>query len=133
MPETNDRCWNYVLGSVLAAFLVTTLPAAEVSPASPRERLSINDNWRFVKGDPPGDATNLLYDIRPQSSKGPGNAPPENANPQSDQSVASNQPATDSPRLLKAWILPTGNDFIKDPSRRFARPNGNPGEVPFYA
>jgi len=128
MLGTNDRSWNYVLGSVLAVCLVNVLPAAEVSPASLRERISINDNWRFIKGDPPGDSTSLLYDIRPQPSKGPGNAPPENAKPQSDQSVASNQPSTDSPKLLKQWILPSGNDFIKDPSHRFTRPDGNPGE-----
>jgi beta-galactosidase len=29
--------------------------------------------------------------------------------------------------VLKPWILPTGNDFIKDPAARHARPEGNPG------
>jgi len=29
--------------------------------------------------------------------------------------------------ILKPWILPTGNRFIKDSSRRFVRPPGNPG------
>ena len=30
--------------------------------------------------------------------------------------------------VLKPWILPTGNDFIKDPSKRHVRPEGNPGD-----
>src|SRR4030042_185952 len=29
--------------------------------------------------------------------------------------------------VLKPWILPTGNDFIKDPDKRYVRPKGNPG------
>jgi beta-galactosidase len=28
---------------------------------------------------------------------------------------------------LKPWILPTGNDFIKDPAKHYIRPEGNPG------
>ena len=30
--------------------------------------------------------------------------------------------------VLKSWILPAGNDFIKDPAGRHVRPEGNPGE-----
>ena len=29
--------------------------------------------------------------------------------------------------MLQPWILPTGNAFIKDPTRRFTRPNSNWG------
>ena len=29
--------------------------------------------------------------------------------------------------MLKPWILPTGNDFIKDPAKRHVRPAGDPG------
>ena len=29
---------------------------------------------------------------------------------------------------LKSWILPAGNAFLKDPSKHFTRPAGNPGE-----
>ena len=29
--------------------------------------------------------------------------------------------------VLKPWILPTGNDFIKDPAKRHVRPEGNSG------
>ena len=37
---------------------------ADATPkaASPRTRLLINDDWRFIKGDPPNSKTNLQYD-----------------------------------------------------------------------
>ncbi|HEY3915582.1 MAG TPA: hypothetical protein VGN61_13925 [Verrucomicrobiae bacterium] len=36
------------------------------------------------------------------------------------------------PTVLKPWILPTGNEFISDVSRRFVQPPGNVGEnVPY--
>jgi hypothetical protein len=31
--------------------------------ASPRTQRSINEDWRFTKGDPPNDKTSLLYDV----------------------------------------------------------------------
>ncbi len=35
---------------------------------------------------------------------------------------------------VKAWILPAGNDFLKDPRKRAQRPEGNPGDnVPYAA
>jgi beta-galactosidase len=30
-------------------------------------------------------------------------------------------------QILKAWILPSGNRYISDPSKRYRRPTGNPG------
>ena len=32
-----------------------------------------------------------------------------------------------SDNVLKPWILPTANDFIKDPNKHHQRPDGNPG------
>src|SRR6185295_7818323 len=45
-----------VLGLILAI-----CPLAQ---AAARERVLINDNWRFTKGDPTNSATSLLYDLR---------------------------------------------------------------------
>jgi beta-galactosidase len=37
-----------------------------------------------------------------------------------------------SENVLKKWILPTANDFIKDPSKLHQRPAGSPGNnLPF--
>jgi beta-galactosidase len=66
-----------------------------------RRRL-IDQDWRFIKGDPPGNTVSLLYDVRPQTpARG---APPPLPEPPVD--------------LVKSWILPTGNDFVKDPGKR---------------
>lgn len=83
-----------------------------------RERISINVGWRFMKYTSNPD--NLFYDIRPKI---------EDTN---DSKVADSEP-TEAVKLeskeegLKKWILPSANEFIKDPSKRHIRPKGNPG------
>jgi beta-galactosidase len=76
-----------------------------------RTRRLIDEGWRFIKGDPPGNSISLLYDLRPQ----PG---------------VRGAPATPPPEVpvVKSWILPTGNNFLKDPGKRFSRPAGNLGD-----
>lgn len=92
---------------------------------TPRERISINDNWRFTKGDPIGDSTGLIYDLRPDVGD------------RRDDKVADSEP-TEAERLartnrwvLKPWILPAANDFIKEPAKRHARPDEGPGDVTY--
>ena len=86
----------------------------------PRQCISINDNWRFYKYDSTAKPDDLIYDVRPE------------VNGQTDGELADAKPteaviikATQA--VLKPWILPTGNDFIKDPAKRYIRPEGNPG------
>ena len=103
-------------GAVVAAAGSTARAAA----TAPRERLSINDGWRFQKGDP-AEATGLAYDVRPKveaSQDGKAaDARPEDAEAVKDAGQA----------VLKAWILPTANALIRDPAKRHARPAGDPG------
>lgn len=117
---------NYLKLSI-AAFLIT-LAFTEYSrtPAvlgaagqivSPRTRLLINDDWRFTKGDPSNTATSLLYDVRP--------AP---ASRSADPAVSSSASAD----VVKSWILPAGNNFLKDPDKRAKSPEGNPGNGVAY-
>ena len=47
---------------VLISFLSFTVAAQ-----SNRQRISINNNWRFIKGDP-ADAKGLSYNVRPELS-----------------------------------------------------------------
>ena len=47
-----------------------------------------------------------------------------------DASTATNEPAP--PSVIKKWILPTGNGFIEDASRKFAKPEGNLGDGVAY-
>jgi beta-galactosidase len=122
------RLLRFTLCSALALII-----AGLVSPCSyaagarlPRERVSLNDGWRFHRGDPVGtDAAVLLYDVRPDITDA------------RDDKAADSKPelaaavSTGTRPVLKPWILPTGNRFLKDPQRRHARPDGDPGgDVP---
>ncbi len=112
---------------VLAAFVLGfAAPASVGSPDSPRERLSLNDGWRFQQDDPPGNTTPLLYDVRPEL-KDPKENQVADARPEEAEKLAAAGRS-----VLKPWILPTGNAFIKDPARRHTRPEGDPGaDVPY--
>jgi beta-galactosidase len=96
----------------------STVVSAAGQVKSMRTRLLINDDWRFIKGDPPNSTTSLLYDVRPKPT-GRGGAP------------AAATPAA-SAHVVKSWILPTGNSFVKDPNKRAKRPDGNPGDDVAY-
>ena len=68
----------------------------------------LNADWRFQKGDPPGvDSKNLLYDVRPVAR-----ALGERA-AEFTEAAEKLGPATHP--VLKPYILPMGNRFIKDP------------------
>ncbi|MFO7933773.1 MAG: hypothetical protein R6U78_06800 [Bacteroidales bacterium] len=92
---------------------------------SPRERISINSDWRFYRYDSQLDADTLIYDVRPDVFD------------RRDDRDADTKPVEaveveESRAVLKPWILPSGNDFIRDPDKRYRRPEGNPGgEFPF--
>jgi beta-galactosidase len=90
-----------------------------------RQHISINEGWRFFKYDSTAKVDDLIYDVRPEvkdrDDDGPADAKPTEA-----VDVKENR------LIFKSWILPTGNDFIKDPSKRYVRPEGNPGnDFPF--
>ena len=83
-----------------------------------RERLSINTGWKFMRYTEGADK--LIYDIRPEVTD------------RNDNKVADSKPTeaviiNSSEQVLKNWILPVANDFIKDPAKHYKRPEGNPG------
>jgi beta-galactosidase len=87
---------------------------------SPRERISINEDWSFYKYDSIAQADKLIYDVRPEVKDDKDDRPAD-AKPTEAVEVETTQ------QVLKSWILPTGNDFIKDPAKHHVRPDGNPG------
>lgn len=97
-------------------------PVKSTRPAL-RERISINEGWRFMRYS--GEPDSLIYDIRPEVTD------------RNDNVVADTKPteairSASSDKVLKRWILPTANSFIKDPAKHHQRPAGNPGsEFPF--
>ena len=100
---------------------------------SPRERVSIDAGWRFTKDDPPGNTVSLLYDVRPagRGGRGRGRGAPASA-PATLPDAPPVVPVT--PAVIKQWILPTGNDFVKDAAKWAVRPEGNLGDgVPYLA
>ncbi|NQU85937.1 MAG: glycoside hydrolase family 2 protein [Mariniphaga sp.] len=90
-----------------------------------RQRISINNNWNFFKYDSISNSDHLIYDERPELIN------------RSDDKEADAQPTEGviietKRKVLKPWILPAGNSFIKNLADRHARPEGNPGsDFPF--
>ncbi len=88
-----------------------------------KERININDGWRFMRYTAEPDK--LIYDVRPMVTD------------RNDNIVADSRPTegitvSSSQDVLKPWILPTANDFIKDTAKRHTRPAGSPGaDFPF--
>src|SRR6478609_5471870 len=87
---------------------------------SSREHISINEGWSFYKYDSLEKADNLLYDVRPEIANSIENKVAD-AKPTEAVKVEATQ------EILKPWILPSGNRFIKDSKNRHIRPEGNPG------
>src|SRR5262249_54963694 len=79
------------------------------------------------KGDPPGvNSATLLYDVRPEVRASDSTERPADFTEAAEKLSAATHP------VLKPFILPTGNRFLKDPARRAVRPTGNPGaDVPY--
>lgn len=107
---------------LMIIFLQPYLLKAQTAIQS-RERISINDGWRFMRYESEPDK--LMYDERPVVTD------------RNDNVVADSKPteavvAGSSEKVLKKWILPAANNFISDPSKRHQRPDGNPGaDFPF--
>ncbi|HEY3836330.1 MAG TPA: beta-galactosidase GalB [Bryobacteraceae bacterium] len=101
--------------------------AVVAAAAPPRERISINNGWRFQKGDAQGTVSDdLLYDVRPALKSGNDRQTPAEFSEAAAAVAAATHP------VLKPYILPTGNRFLKDPSRGPVRPAGNPGaDLPY--
>lgn len=108
--------------------LLGAIARIAVAGDSPRERISLNENWRFTRGDPTNLTASLLYDVRPELPIRRAAEAGADGNPAANESARPKDSTNSTPAWLKAWILPTGNDFIKDATRKFVRPEGNPGE-----
>lgn len=84
---------------------------------SSRQRISINEGWKFMRYT--GEPDKLIYDERPAVTN-------RNDNIVADTRATDSSVAKPSDHVLKKWILPTANDFIKDPSKHYLRPEGSP-------
>ncbi|MCS3748774.1 beta-galactosidase [Xanthomonas arboricola] len=112
-------------GMTCAGVALAPLHATAQTDA-PRERVSLDAQWRFQRGDPPGNTVVLDYDARPQVLRSEDG---KVADARPDQAQQLHPSAKD---VLKPWILPTANAFIADPAQRHRRPPGNPGHTVAY-
>lgn len=124
LPRTRHRPRRLAALLLMLATLATGLPAS--AGEAPRERIRLDGGWRFHRGDPPGVDGRLDYDVRPQVAA---SADGKDADSRPDAAV---QVQAGRP-VLKPWILPTANRFIRDPSARHARPDTPPpvGDIAF--
>ena len=97
--------------------VVINLLTHEAGAQRGRNKVLLNDNWRFYKGDP-ADAKGLSYDVRPQVTD-------RNDNVIADTRPTEGITVASSDTVLKKWILPSANNFIKDPSKHHQRPTKN--------
>ena len=109
----------------ILTFLVAFSAAFAATGEAAREHVSINDNWCFAKGDPNGDSTGLIYDVRPVVKDKKDDKAADAEPTEAEKIAATNK------FVLKPWILPTGNNFIKDPAKRHIRPEGSATNVSY--
>jgi beta-galactosidase len=111
----------------LAIFFTVAFVAGAAAADLARERILINDGWRFTKGDPTNiNSRDLLYDVRP-TARGE-----DQRERLAEATADAEKVAAATNRVLNPWILPSGNRFIKDPAKRFVRPEGHPGSDVAY-
>ena len=110
--------------TAICLFIVSGLPLKAQVPIKPaqniRQQILINEGWKFFKYDSAQKADKLIYDVRPEVTTG-NEYKIADAKPTDAVEVKSTQD------VLRPWILPCGNDFIKDPAKKHIRPDGNPG------
>jgi beta-galactosidase len=97
------------------------LVASNASKDPLRGHILLDTGWRFFKYANAEKADQLIYDIRPEIT--------ENDDGKDADSMPTSAVQLDAAKsALKPWILPTANNFIKDPAKQHIRPQENPGE-----
>jgi len=120
---------NSGLTTSIVALVLLSLAACQnsnpdrknISDATLREHILLDTGWRFFRYPSAEQADQLIYDLRPEVID-------ENDAKDADTMPTSAVALESGKSVLKAWVLPTANDFIKDPAQRHLRPQGNPGE-----
>jgi beta-galactosidase len=108
---------------VLATAIISQPSFAQVTSGgdgSIRQRISINEGWRFYLYDSLTKTDGLIYDVRPEVTD---NRDDKSADAKPTEAVKVEK----KQNVLKSWILPAGNDFVADPAKHHVRPEGNPG------
>lgn len=111
--------------SMLLLMLVLGPQVYSQTKTQVRERTLLNSDWFFFKYESADKADPLQYDIRPPLTTNTENRVAD-AQPTAAIKFESHQ------EVLKQWILPTANSFIKNKQHHYHKPDGNPGkDFPF--
>ncbi|MFY7828291.1 MAG: beta-galactosidase GalB [Flectobacillus sp.] len=105
------RCVLWIL--ICFMFWLINIP----SLAQTAERYKINKGWRFERFETSPD--DIQYDVRPEVTD-------RNDNIVADSKPTESVSIKSSNHTLKAWILPTANNFIKDASKHYLKPTVEP-------
>lgn len=112
---------------LIGVSLISSCALKKDKGALPREIISVNEGWSFFKYDKEHTPDNLIYDVRPEVSE---NNEYLVADAKPTEAVKSDLQS--QYQVLKPWIFPTANNFIKEKSNQYVRPAGNPGmDFPF--
>lgn len=112
---------SYLLKIILAFILCFSnfhVFAQKQNKNEKREKISINSNWKFFKYASLSQADSLIYDVRPEVRDTKDDKPAD-SKPTEAVDVISNK------FTLKAYILPSGNDFLADSGKHYKRPHSN--------
>lgn len=110
----------YLIIIFLIILASCTSTAEKPGTKSLRQRISINNDWRFYKYESKEQADKLIYDVRPERFD-------RREIREADAQPTEALKVEVSQDVLKPWILPSGNRFIKDRDKWHTRPEGNPG------
>ncbi|MFV0291611.1 MAG: beta-galactosidase GalB [Mangrovibacterium sp.] len=112
------------LGLIVLVVLLNFSCSQQVEE-SMRERISLNEHWKFYRYPTLAESDGLIYDVRPEVEDFKDDKPADSKPTEAEFVSAEGL-------VLKPWILPSGNKFIKDVSKHHQRPEGNPGaDFPF--
>ena len=108
---------------LLLLISINIVPTLAQAKRDVRERIRLTDGWKFYRYKEGGDS--LIYDVRPEVTEDIDKREAD-AKPVEGDAVHRRQ------FMLKPWILPTGNEFLKNQDKIFLRPEGSPGkDFPF--
>lgn len=102
---------------LFVCFILITNSIVFAQKLTQREKISLNEGWKFMRYE--NDADSLVYDVRPKIESHKDNIVADT------RAEIEGQEKT-SQKTMKAWILPTANNFIKDVAKHYKKPSSEP-------
>lgn len=115
-----------VIGMYAFGLFIPVISSHGSNEGTVRERILLDTGWKFMRYTNEAQTDDLIYDVLPDDRSNSWDALPADAQPTEAVLVESDT------FVLKPWILPSGNAFIRNTAKRHKRPEGNPGsDFPF--